>query len=87
MRGRRLFQVDSQARHTLQAMSQGYNWPVKPGGERGAEPERGPARTLMEGLECLTYAINKPDNAISSKSNAVNSLGTPYFSALPNRRA
>jgi hypothetical protein len=85
MRGRRMFQVDRQANHTLQALSQGYNWPVKPGGERGAEPERGAARTLIEALECLTYAISKPDNAAQMTANSFNSLGTPYLSALPRR--
>lgn len=87
MRGRRLFMVDSQARHTMQALSCGYHWEVKPDGERSAEPERGAERTLIEGLEVLTYAINKPDNAIkSNQMNAYNPSGTPYLSALNNKR-
>jgi hypothetical protein len=87
MRGRRLFMVDSQARHTMQALSCGYHWEVKPDGQRSAEPERGAERTLIEGLEVLTYAINKPDNAIkSNQMNAYNPSGTPYLSALNNKR-
>jgi len=83
MRGRRLFQVDDNARNTLQALSIGYNFPVKPSGERMAEPERNSARTLMEALETLTFAINKVDNAVEYTPNATNALGTPYRSALP----
>lgn len=85
MRGRRVFQVDRNARGTMQALASGYNWPVKSGGERGAEPERGPARTLMEGLETLAYAIEKVDTSASVSANAYNSLGAPYLSALPGR--
>lgn len=84
MRGRRLFKVDTAAIHVMQAMAEGYNWPIKSGGERGAEPERGVAKSLMEGLEVLTYAIGRPDNASTSTlTNATNSLGTRYMSALP----
>jgi hypothetical protein len=87
MRGRRLFMVDSQARHTMQALSCGYHWEVKPDGQRSAEPERGAERTLIEGLEVLTYAINKPDNAISGNmANSYNTMGQPYMSALGNKR-
>jgi len=86
LRGRRMFQVDENARSTLQALSQGYNWPTKSGGERGSEPERGPAKTLIEGLEALTYAVDRLENATETiKANAVNSYGTKYLSALPGR--
>jgi phage terminase large subunit-like protein len=85
--GRRMFQVDEQARHTLQALASGYNWPVKSGGERASEPARSPARTLIEAVECLTYAISRPQNtALNSATNAVNSSGTAYMSALPGRK-
>lgn len=86
MRGRRFLTVDSNARHVMQAMAQGYNWPVKSGGERGSEPERGPARTLMEALECLTFAINRQDNAPKPAMNSTNQIGVPYWSALPRRK-
>lgn len=85
MRGRRLFCVDNNARHTMQALASGYNWPSKAGGERGGEPERGPARTLAEGLECLTTALLRKDNAPKPVANAVNANGVAYFSALPGR--
>ena len=83
IRGRRLLQIDSNARHTLQALSSGYNWPTKPGGERGAEPERGTARTLVESLEALAFAVNQEDNATEFITNSTNANGTPYYSALP----
>lgn len=86
LRGRRMFQVDSNARATLQAMAAGYNWPVKSGGERQSEPERGPARTLIEALESIVTAINAPQNSsLDGLANAVNSTGTRYISALPGR--
>ena len=86
MYGRRMFLVDDNARHTMQALAQGYNFPVKPGGERAAAPATGPARTLMEGLEAISYAMTRPDNAVlSSATNATNSSGTRYMSALPGR--
>lgn len=84
LRGRRLLQIDHNAKNTLQAFSSGYNWPVKANGERMSEPERGPARSLMEALETLTFAINKPNNdTLAMQTNATNALGTPYLSALP----
>lgn len=86
MNGRRMFQVDDRAENTLKALSGGYHWPIKSGGERGAEPQRNSAKTLIEGLEALTFAMNQPDNRLSKTSaNAVNSTGTPYLSALPKR--
>jgi hypothetical protein len=84
MRGRRLFMVDTNAANTMQSLSTGYNWPIKPDGQRSGEPERNTSRTLIEGLECLTEAINRADNGIGqTKANAVNTYGTPYLSALP----
>lgn len=86
MNGRRMFLVDDSAQNTLKALASGYHWPVKPGGERGSEPLRNSAKTLIEGLETLTYAINQPDNRLAKTGvNAVNSTGTPYLSALPRR--
>ena len=83
MRGRRMLLVDSNARGVLQGLSSGYNWQVKPGGDRHAEPERGGPRTLIEALEGLTFALSRVDTAISLKPNATNTMGTPYLSALP----
>jgi hypothetical protein len=87
MNGRRLFMVDLQANQTMQALSMGYNWPIQKDGQRASEPERGPAKTLIEGLECLTTALNKVENGLPSASpNAINTMGTPYMSALPKRQ-
>lgn len=83
LRGSRLFKVDSNARSTLHALATGYNWAVKPNGEREGVPERSSAKTLMESLEALTMAINKVNNTEAIvKPNAHNALGVPYLSAL-----
>lgn len=86
MRGRRMLLCDRQAHNTLSAIIGGYNYPVKSGGERGADPESGPSRTLMEGLETLNYALTHPDYTIANKTNAINSTGTAYMSALPGKK-
>lgn len=84
MRGSRMFKVDTNARHTMQALSSGYNFASTVNGGRSGEPERGSAKTLIEGLECLTFALNRANNTDNMvKSNATNALGTPYLSALP----
>jgi hypothetical protein len=85
MRGRRMLLCDRNAHNTLTAMTGGYNYQVKSGGERHADPEAGQSRTLLEGLETLNYALNHPDTTSILKTNALNSLGTPYVSALPRR--
>lgn len=87
MGGRRMLLVDENARHVMQACTQGYNWPVKSDGTRSAEPERGPSRTLMGGLETLVAAVEQADNAIGYQTNSINSSGTKYLSALPQRHA
>jgi hypothetical protein len=86
VRRRALFCVDQTARNTLQAMAYGYNFPVKTNGERASEPERNAARTLIEALEVLTFAIDKQENAPGLTPNATNVGGTAYFSALPSRK-
>lgn len=84
IRGRRLFQVDSNARNTLQALASGYNWPIKTSGDRSAETERCSARTLIEGLETLAFSINRVNNESNMPlPNATNTMGTRYMSALP----
>ena len=86
MQGRRMLLVDDNARATLNAFSGGYHWPVKSGGERGSEPTRNSARTLIEAMETLTLALSKPNNeSLTMRANAVNSTGTPFLSALPKR--
>lgn len=85
--GRRLLLVEgSGCPNVMHALARGYHWPVKPGGERGADPQRNVSRTLMEALETLTFALDKPDNgSLADHANATNVLGTPYISALPRR--
>jgi hypothetical protein len=87
MKGRRLFLVDSNARHTMNAMAGGYNFPVMKNGVQNTEPERGPHRTLMEGLEsaasviCASAGNSLPDDLHSAR----NPQGATYFTSLPRR--
>lgn len=87
MKGKRLFLVDSNARHTMNALAGGYCFPMSKSGQQGQEPERGPHRTLMEGLECAAYVIcathgnSLPDDLHS----ATNPQGAQYFTSLPRR--
>jgi len=88
MQGRRMLLVDDNARATLNALCGGYRFPVKSGGERMSEPERGSSRTLIEALETLTAAMTKPNNgSLTMRANAVNSTGTPFLSALPRHNS
>ena len=82
--GRRMLLVDRNAQNVMHALARGYHWPVKSGGERGSEPQRNVSRTLMEGLETLTFALDQPNNdSLMSHANATNTIGTRYISALP----
>lgn len=86
MGGRRMLLVDDNARATLRALAHGYNFPVKSGGERAAEPTRNSSRTLVEALESLTLALTKPSGAeLGLQVNSINSTGVAYMSALPRR--
>jgi hypothetical protein len=87
MKGRRLFLVDSNARHTMNAMAGGYNFPVAKNGQLGTEPERGPHRTLLEGLECAAHVIcSSAGNSLPDDlHSATNPQGAQYFTSLPRR--
>jgi hypothetical protein len=88
MKGRRLFLVDSNARHTMNAMAGGYNMPVAKNGQLGTEPERGPHRTLMEGLESAAYVVtSQSGNSLPDELHSgTNAQGQPYFTSLPRRK-
>lgn len=87
MKGKKLFLIDAGAKHTRAAMAGGYNFPVAKNGQLGTEPERGPHRTLIEGLECGAHVIcsgtgnSLPDDLHS----ATNPQGATYFTSLPRR--
>lgn len=87
MKGKRLFLVDSNARHTLNALAGGYCYQVSKTGQQSAEPERGAHRTLLEGLEAAAFVIcsqgknSLPDDLCS----AINPQGATYFTSLPRR--
>lgn len=86
MGGRRMLLVSDQARGTLRALAQDYNYPVKSGGERAAEPTKGSARTLCEALESISLALSQPSSAeLGFAVNSINFTGTPYMSSLPRR--
>jgi phage terminase large subunit-like protein len=85
VRGFRLLTVDANCHNTLHALSYGYRYEIKSGGERSAEPERNPERTLVEGLESLFSFLTKADSSDTLQTNSTNASGTPYLSALPGR--
>lgn len=85
LRGRRLFQADERAYNTMSALAGGYNFQIRSGGERASDPEKGADRTLIEGLEALVFGMTKRDTSEQLTANSVNTLGTPYMSALPKR--
>lgn len=87
-RGRRLLLVSSEAKLTGNALAGGYNYPLGRDLRQTAEPEHGPHRTLVEGLEALASSICQgisdtlPDNAHMS----TNPQGVTYMTSLPQRR-
>jgi hypothetical protein len=87
MKGKRLFLVDSQARHTMNALAGGYVFPMSKSGQQGTEPERGPHRTLIEGLEAAAYVIcSSAGNSLTDELHlASNPHGAQYFTSLPRR--
>jgi hypothetical protein len=88
MKGRRLFLVDSNARHTMNAMAGGYNLPTMKNGQQSGEPERGPHRTLIEGLEAAAFVIcSSAGNSLPDElHSATNPQGSRYFTSLPGRK-
>lgn len=88
MKGKRLFLVDSNARHTMNAMAGGYAFPMGKTGQQGTEPERGPHRTLIEGLECAAFVIcsSNTHDLPDGLSSGTNPQGATYFTSLPNKR-
>ncbi|MFT4068943.1 hypothetical protein [Paraburkholderia sp.] len=86
-KGRRLLLVDSAARHTLNALAGGYNFPVNRSGNKDSLPEAGPHRTLMEGLESAVYVIcsQRTDVLPEGVGTGVNPQGMTYLTTLPRR--
>lgn len=87
MKGKRLFLVDSNARHSMNALAGGYVFPMSKTGQQGSEPERGPHRTLIEGLECAAHVIcSRGNDALpEGVSYATNPQGAQYLTSLPRR--
>ena len=87
MKGRKLFLVDSRAKHTLNALAGGYNFGVAKNGQQNSEPERGPHRTLMEALESAASVIcSSAGNSLPDElHSATNPQGAQYFTSLPRR--
>ena len=77
VRGHRLLKVDINAHNTLHALASGYRYNIK-----GGEPERNSARTLIEGLEILAFALTKMQDTDTLVANTTNASGVPYFSSL-----
>ena len=87
-KARRLFLVDQEgARHTLNALAGGYNFPVDRAGNKSSLPETGPHRTLIEGLEAAVYALSsaQADVLPEGVNMGVNPQGVSYMTTLPRR--
>lgn len=85
-RGRRLLLVDSAARHTLNALAGGYNYPVNRSGNKDTFPESGPHRVLMEGIESAAYVISSQQgDVLPPMHTATNPQGASYLTTLPRR--
>jgi hypothetical protein len=87
LKGRRLLLVDSQAKHTMNALAGGYNFGIAKNGQQNTEPERGPYRTLMEAFECAAYVIcaNTGNSLPDELHRGTNPYGTAYFTTLPRK--
>lgn len=87
-KGRRLFLVDQDgAKHTLNAMAGGYNFPVNRSGNKDSLPETGPHRTLIEGLEAAVHVLGsqQTDTLPDGVNTGVNPQGVQYLTTLPRR--
>lgn len=87
-RGRRLLLVTENAMHTGNALAGGYQFPIGRDLRQAAEPERGAHRTLVEGLESLTFSISQ-SNTEALPENAqmrTNPQGVSYMTSLPRSR-
>lgn len=87
VQGRRALLVDPRARNTAIGMAGGYCYALRPDGAPLSEPERGPYRTLLEALECLTGALEVAhDSALPEGAYmGTNAQGQTYMTALPRR--
>lgn len=85
---RRLLRVGPEAIHTLNALSGGYSYPVGKDGRPAKDPEHGPYRTLIEGLESMVAVIGRVANAGELPEGA-HLRSTPgghqYMTSLPRR--
>jgi len=88
VRGKRLLLVTPDAKHTGNAMAGGYNYPLGRDLRVSGGPERGPHRTLIEGLEALAASIcdNVSDILPDNAHMGTNPQGVQYMTSLPRRR-
>jgi len=88
----RLFRVDASARSTANALAGGYCYPSHHDARnRSSEPERGPYRTLIEGLESCVAALFAteqlaPGEFPAGANTAVSPGGTTFITARPSPR-
>lgn len=83
--GKRLFLVDRAARRTLNALADGYKFPIKNGNEVGKDPDQNASQLLAEAIECLTAQITAANNAASLPKDlyqGTNAQGVPYMTTL-----
>lgn len=85
-KGKRLFLVDKNATHSLQALAGSYCYPVTRTGKKESLPEQGPHRVLMEGIEAAVCALSSRSNdTLPDMATATNPQGASYFTTLPRR--
>ena len=87
---KRLFLVCRNASATLNALAGDYNYALRNGTEKAADPAPGVSRILMEAIECLTLAMTQEQNANhlpDGLNMGTNPQGVSYPTALPGRRA
>ncbi len=87
IRGRRLLTIAKDAPLTLNALAEGYKYPITATGKQAHEPEPGLARLIAEALECAYAVLARGFDDESREGHyAVNPQGARYMTALPQRR-
>jgi hypothetical protein len=85
-----LLLVDSRATDVANALAYGYGHVLRKDGSPEPEPERNAARTLIEALECLTFAHAVQHNALDLPEGALTATtpgGQRYITSRPGKGA
>jgi hypothetical protein len=86
IRERRLLTCDKNAALSINALADGYKYPVANGGKQSHEPEAGISRLVAEALETTVAMLTQGLDSGREKGNyAQNPQGASYMTALPRR--